>query len=109
MSRQHMCPPEGLVHLDPAGLSSHLVHLPPALNMNPFHRGALHVGASPSHVSGPPSPGARVSPTPPEYPNREGALCSTEGWGYPLPLPKCQVQGKEPGKGAAGWAGSRGY
>lgn len=45
--------PAALAHLDPAGLTGHLVHLPPSLN-EPLSPRAPHVGASRSHVAPPP-------------------------------------------------------
>lgn len=47
--------PSQKAHLDPAVLSGHLVHLPSALNVSPFHREEPHVGAARSHVSAPPA------------------------------------------------------
>ena len=98
------CPlPAGPAHLDPAGLSGHLVHPPPALNANPFHRGAPHVGASSSHVSTPPAqvPG---QPGPSRVRKQGGGAMQRGGGGAPAPSPdarsgeRAREAGSRPGR-----------
>ena len=101
--------PAALAHLDSAGLTGHLVHLPPSLNAKPFHRGAPHVGASRSHVRAPPPP-----PSPSGCPGQLGPFPGSQtgrgryaalGWEVcvccPCPLPRCQVPEKSWGRRGA--------